>query len=41
MSKITSIAANNVKGLEIDEKLTGREIYVGPNGWANQHAWSP
>lgn len=32
MSKIISIAAKNVKGLEIDEKLTGREIYVGPNG---------
>ncbi len=32
MSKIVSIAAKNVKGLEIDEKLTGREIYLGPNG---------
>jgi exonuclease SbcC len=32
MSKIISIAAKNVKGLEIDEKLTGREIYLGPNG---------
>lgn len=32
MSKITSLSTKNIKGLDLQETLTGREIYLGPNG---------
>lgn len=32
MGKIVSIKATNVKGQEIEEKLTGRDVWLGENG---------
>jgi exonuclease SbcC len=30
--KVTSLSTKNVKGKDVQETLTGREIYLGPNG---------